>query len=404
MHWFVQSAPGSGLFFAVNSGLPFLVLLSFGLEFMELFPAKFSNANTPQVTSARDFFFDDINTAQVLGLYLIALQIKWQLGVGDFGCYDNNVKYPNDAAKQEEYELLPECITTADLFLAVCSTLFLALLTFSLIWRAKDVCAWVWLITIVTFVLKLRTDSNGLSPDSKEKDLAVHLFQLGPILATLIVVVFGIFPWLYSKCKEKRMRDCEDHFGTMLILQDCVLVMAMPAIWILGSLGYFFNVKGFKDNNSVLDACLHPFRFTVSYKRTKMLAEYDDKEGVAATEKEAIQKQVQEQVQVQSQVQLQEVQMQQVQVFSQQQQQLMVICPAGAVPGSQLQVPTAAGPMIVIIPQGCAPGQQFPVIVNVPITQMAMVPAAASPSRPALLGAQSSTGSGLLDFRNSTAA
>ena len=33
---FVQSAPGSGLFFAVNSGLPFLVLLSFGLEFMEV--------------------------------------------------------------------------------------------------------------------------------------------------------------------------------------------------------------------------------------------------------------------------------------------------------------------------------------------------------------------------------
>jgi hypothetical protein len=216
---------------------------------VQLFPTKFSNANTPQVISARDFFFDDINTAQVLGIYLIALQIKWQLGVGDFGCYDNNVKYPNDAAKQEEYENLPECVTTANLFLAVCSTLFLALLTFSLVWRAKDVCAWVWLITIVTFVLKLRTDSNGLSPDSKEKDLAVNLFQLGPILATLIVVVFGVFPWLYSKCTEKRMRGCEDHFGTMLVLQDCVLIMAMPAIWILGSLGYFFNVKGFKDNN-----------------------------------------------------------------------------------------------------------------------------------------------------------
>ena len=137
-----------------------------------------------------------------------------------------------------------------------------------------------------------------------------------------------------------------------------------------------------------------------------MLAKYNDKEGVAATEKEATQAQaqVQEQVQVQSQVQAQEVQMQQVQVLSQQQQQLMVICPAGAVPGSQLQVPTAAGPMIVIIPQGCAPGQQFPVIVNVPIAQMTMVPAAASTSRPALLGTQSSTGSGLLDLRNFTAA
>ena len=171
---------------------------------MQLFPTKFSNANTPQVISARDFFFDDINTAQVLGLYLIALQIKWQLGVGDFGCYDNNVKYPNDAAKQEEYENLPECVTTANLFLAVCSTLFLALLTFSLVWRAKDVCAWVWLITIVTFVLKLRTDSNGLSPDSKEKDLAVNLFQLGPILATLIVVVFEVVRIISARCSSCR--------------------------------------------------------------------------------------------------------------------------------------------------------------------------------------------------------
>ena len=33
---FVQNSPGSGFFFAFNSGLPFLVLLSFGLEFMEV--------------------------------------------------------------------------------------------------------------------------------------------------------------------------------------------------------------------------------------------------------------------------------------------------------------------------------------------------------------------------------
>ncbi|GMH57175.1 hypothetical protein TL16_g02308 [Triparma laevis f. inornata] len=416
---FVQSAPGSGLFFAVNSGLPFLILLSFALEGMELFPDKFEAINkSPIVSSVRDMFFDDINTSQVLGLYLIVMQIKWELGVGDFGCYDNNVKYPNDSAKQEEYEALPQCSVTADFFLAITNFLFLALLTLSLIWRSKDVCALTWLITIITFVFNLRTNSNGLSPDSERRDEAVMLFQLGPICTCIVTVVFGVLPWLFSKCKEKRFRNCEDHFGTMLILQDAVLIVLTPAIWLLGYPAYRFNLFGFKKDKTILEAMLYPFSLTISFDRTKRLSEYKDKETVEGgggakvsdqngdTEMgnvnvggQQVQQQQVQQQQVQ-QVQLQQVQVTQVaQVPVQQQQQIMVICPPGMGPGSQLQIPTPAGPVVVVVPQGCVAGQQFPVIVNVPSTQMVMV------TRPQgqVLGGQGSSvsGSGLLDFRNS---
>ena len=157
---------------------------------------------------------------------------------------------------------------------------------------------------------------------------------------------------------------------------------------------------------------LYPFSLTISFDRTKRLSEYKDKATVEGgggakvsdqngdTEMGNVNmggQQVQQQ-QVQ-QVQLQQVQVTQVaQVPVQQQQQIMVICPPGMGPGSQLQIPTPAGP-VVVVPQGCVAGQQFPVIVNVPSTQMVMV---ARPQGQVLGGQGSSvSGSGLLDFRNS---
>ena len=204
MFCMINNIESSGYFFVFNSGFPCLLLLSFALEGMELFPdvKRFSAANDSKIVrSVRDYFFDDINTSQCLGLYVILMQVRWNLGAGDFGCYDGDIMWPGDAAKQAEYEALDECAVTADLFLAVVNCLFLGLLTISLVWRAKDVCVFVWLITLVTFIFDLRTNSNGLSGRTEEqggakRDLAVGLFQMGPILCCLVTCIFGILPSL----------------------------------------------------------------------------------------------------------------------------------------------------------------------------------------------------------------
>jgi len=202
----------------------------------------------------------------------------------------------------------------------------------------------------------------------------------------------------------------------LLVLQNAALISTMPAIWLLGFPIYRFNLFGFKKDKTLLEASCFPFSLTLSFDRTKMLAEYKTKTAVETAvevqpvkvsdqneielgEGAQVQKQPQQQQLVQQQPQQQQVvlggkaqiqqQPQQQQVVSQVAQQIMIVCPPGLSPGAQLTIQTAAGPVMVIIPPGVKPGMQFPVVVFVPVLtmQMAVMPVStAAPSQ-------------LLDFR-----